>query len=335
MKELLKNITEISSPSGREEKIRNFIIEEIKDYVDEYRVDKLGNLIALKRGISGKKLLLDAHMDEIGVVVSHIDDDGFLRVEMIGGVSPYTLLGTRLQFLNGTVGVVGYESESIAEAAENMKSLSFDKIFVDVGAVSKEDAEKKAPVGSFATYQAKFYDAGKRIISKAFDDRIGCAFMIQLVKELEKPVDDLYLVFSVQEEVGLVGASVASYDINPDMAIALDISGGPDTPKHFKRMNFKLGDGPLIKIKDRASVSSSYFVNKLTEVAKKYDIPYQYEVLIFGGTNARSYQVKGPGTHAGTISIATRYGHTPHEMIDYDDVLNIVKLLKKLCEEGI
>ncbi|MDK2951899.1 MAG: hypothetical protein PWQ77_1564 [Kosmotogales bacterium] len=335
MKELLKNITEISSPSGREKNIRKFIIEEIKDYVDDYGVDSLGNLIAVKKGKSGKKLLIDAHMDEIGVVVSHIDDNGFLRIEMIGGVSPYILLGTRLKFLNGIVGVVGYEGESMAESGANIKNLSFDNIFVDVGATSKEEAEEKTPVGSFATYEAEFYDGGKRLISKAFDDRVGCAFMIQLLKEIEKPVDDLYLVFSVQEEVGLVGASVASHDINPDMAIALDISGGPDTPKHFKRMNFKLGGGPLIKIKDKSSISSSYFVDKLTEVAKKNNIPYQYEVLIFGGTNARGYQVKGAGTHAGTISIATRYAHTPHEMIDYDDVLNIVKLLKKLCEEGI
>lgn len=335
MKELIKKVTEVCSPSGREDKIREMIIEEIKDYVDGYKVDRLGNLVAWKKGSSGKKLLLDAHMDEIGVVVSNIDDKGFLKIEMIGGVSPYILLGTRIRFETGVIGVVGVEGESGKELQENMKGLSFDNIFVDIGATSREEAGKLAPVGTFGTYDATFYDAGKRLISKAMDDRIACAILIQVAKELKNPKDDIYLAFTVQEEVGLVGASVAGFDIMPDMAIAVDITGGPDTPKSYKRMGFELGKGPAIKIKDRASVSSSWVVKKLAEVAEKYKIPYQYEVLIFGGTNARGYQVTRSGIAAGTLSIPTRYGHTPHEMVDYDDVLNAVKLLKALCEEGI
>jgi len=335
MKELIKKLTEVSSPSGREDKIRESIITEIKNHVDGYRVDALGNLIAWKKGVSGKKLLFDAHMDEIGVVVTHVDDNGFLRVEMIGGVSPYVLLGTRIKFETGAVGVVGVEGETGKEYAENMKNLAFDVIYVDIGATNKEDAMKKAPIGTFGTYEATFLDHGKRLVSKAMDDRIACAILVQVAKELKEPKDDIYFVFSVQEEVGLVGASVAAYDIKPDMAIALDVTAGPDTPKAFKRMGFKLGAGPTIKIKDKASISSSQVVKKLTEIATTNGIPYQYEILIFGGTNARGYQLTGAGIASGTVSVPTRYVHTPHEMVDYDDVLNTVALLKKLAEEGV
>lgn len=335
MKELIKRLTETRSPSGREAEITKVLIEELEGHIDGYRIDPLGNLIAWKKGTSGKKLLLDGHMDEIGVVVSNIDDNGFLRIEMIGGVSPYMLLGTRIMFDNGIIGVVDVEGETGKIWGQNMKNLDFDVIFVDIGVTSREEAEKLVPVGSFGTYDAGFYDGGKRLISKSMDDRIACAILVQIARELETPKDDVYFVFSVQEEVGLVGASVAGFDIKPDMAIAIDVTAGPDTPKSLKRMGFKLGGGPAIKIKDKASVSSSVFVSRLTEVAKKNEIPFQYEILIFGGTNARGYQVTGSGTVAGTISVPTRYVHTPHEMVDYDDVLNSVKLLKKLAEEGI
>ena len=335
MRELIKRLTETRSPSGRESEITRVLIEELKGHIDGYRIDPLGNLIAWKKGTSGKRLLLDGHMDEIGVVVSNIDNEGFLRIEMIGGVSPYVLLGTRIIFENGVVGVVDFEAETLRAAGENIKNLDFDLIFVDIGATSKEEAEKLVSVGSFGTYDAGFHDSGNRLISKSMDDRIACAIMVQIAKELDKPRDDIYLVFSVQEEVGLVGASVAGFDIKPDMAIAIDVTAGPDTPKSFKRMGFKLGGGPTIKIKDKASISSSIFVSRLTEIAKENQIPFQYEILIFGGTNARGYQVTGRGTVAGTVSIPTRYVHTPHEMVDYNDVLNCVRLLKRLAEEGI
>jgi endoglucanase len=167
------------------------------------------------------------------------------------------------------------------------------------------------------------------------DDRIACAILVQTIKELKEPADDVYFVFAVQEEVGIVGASVAAFDIMPDMAIAVDVTAGPDTPKSFKRMGFKLGAGPTIKIKDRGSVSSSRVVSRLKDVADIRSIPVQYEVLIFGGTDARGYQVTGKGIAAGTVSVPTRYVHSPNEIVDYNDVLNTVRLLKALAEEGV
>lgn len=335
MKSLIEKLVTISSPSGREHAIREVIAGEIKPYVDEMKIDPLGNLVALKKGKSGRKLLFDGHMDEIGVVVTHVDSKGFLRVDSIGGLSPYMLLGSRLVFDTGASGVVDVEGETVKDLRETMKSLDYDHIFVDIGATDKEDAEKKAPVGTFGTYDSTFVDLGKRLVSKSMDDRIACAIMIQVLKELEQPEDDVYFVFAVQEEVGIVGACVAAFDIMPDMAVAIDVTAGPDTPKSFKRMGFNLGGGPTIKIKDRGSISSSRVVSRLKEVAEKRDIPTQYEVLIFGGTDARGYQTTGRGIASGTVSIPCRYVHSPHEMVDYDDVLNAVRLLKALAEEGV
>jgi endoglucanase len=335
MKKLIEKLVTVSSPSGRESAIREAIVEEIKPYVYDMKIDPLGNLIAMKKGSSGKKLLLDGHMDEIGVVVTHIDSNGFLRVDSVGGLSPYMLLGSRLIFETGASGVVDVEGETAKELGETIKNLDYDHVFVDIGAIDKKDAENKAPIGTFGTYDSTFVDLGKRIVSKSMDDRIACAIMIQVLKELDKPKDDVYFVFAVQEEVGIVGASVAAFDIMPDMAVAIDVTAGPDTPKSFKRMGFKLGGGPTIKIKDRGSVSSARVVSRLKEVAEKKEIPTQYEVLIFGGTDARGYQTTGRGIASGTVSIPCRYVHSPHEMVDYDDVLNAVRLLKGLAEEGV
>ena len=335
MKDLIRRLTDVRSPSGREDSITEAIKKELQRHVDDMRTDNLGNLIAVKKGSSGKKLLLDAHMDEIGFVVSHIDDNGFLRVETVGGVSPYMMLGTRIVFDGGVTGVTGMEAESMKDTIENIKNLDLDVLFIDIGARSKEEAEALVSIGTFGTYEPGFVDAGNRLISKSMDDRIGCAILVQVAKELDKPEDDVYFVFSTQEEVGLVGASVAAFDIMPDLAVAVDVTAGPDTPKGSKRMKFKLGKGPTIKIKDRASISSSFFVDRMTKVAKDHSIPFQYEVLLYGGTNAMGYQLTGRGIRAGTVSVPTRYVHSPHEMVDLDDVLGAVKMLKALAEEGV
>jgi endoglucanase len=164
------------------------------------------------------------------------------------------------------------------------------------------------------------------------DDRIACVMVIQVLKELKESKNTVYGVFSVQEEVGIVGASVAGYDIMPDMAIAIDVTAYSDTPKGFKRMDLCLGKGPAIKIKDKGSISDRCVVDHLAKTAEENDIPHQFEVLIFGGTNAHGYQMTRSGIPSGTLSIATRYVHSPHEMVDYEDVLNSVKLLKKAVE---
>ncbi|PMQ01461.1 MAG: aminopeptidase [Dictyoglomus sp. NZ13-RE01] len=330
MKDLIEKLTQTSSISGREDRIREVILEELKGFIDGYEIDKLGNLIVWKKGVSGEKLLLDAHMDEIGVIATYIDENGFIRIEAIGGVSPYNLLGTTIQFPN-VLGVVGVEGETYDELSKNMKDLTFDKIFVDIGAKDKESAEKLVPPGTFGGYYAPFIDLGDRIVSKSLDDRIGCAVIIEVLRKA-KPYHDLYATFTVQEEMGLVGASTVAFNIKPDMAIAVDVTAHSDTPKGNKRMSLVLGKGPAIKIKDSASISHRKVVEKLIKIAEENNIPYQREILLRGGTNAAVIQTTGEGIVSGTLSIPTRYVHSPHEMADINDVMNAVKLLTILAE---
>ncbi|MCX7795478.1 MAG: M42 family metallopeptidase [bacterium] len=333
MKELIRKLTEINSPSGRESKIREFILGELKSSIDGYEIDRLGNLIVWKNGKGDKKILLDAHMDEIGVVSSFIDEKGFVRIEAIGGISAYNLIGSRIIFPDsGVEGVVGIEGETTQDVQKNLKELNFDKIFVDIGAKTREEAEKLVPIGTFGVYSTEFVDMGKRVVSKAMDDRIGCAVLIETIKR-SNPKCKLYGAFSVQEEMGLVGASVVAFNINPDFAIALDVTAWSDTPKGYKRMSIELGKGPAIKIKDNASISDRNIVERLRDVAEKNNIPYQIEILIFGGTDAAAIQRTSAGIPSGTLSIPCRYVHSPHEMIDLDDAENAVKLLKALVEE--
>lgn len=334
MKDLIKKLTDINSPSGRESDIRDAILRDIKDYVDGYEVDRLGNLIVWKKGKTDRKILLDAHMDEIGIVASYIDDKGFIRIESIGGVSAYNLIGSRVIFPEVNVkGVVGVEGETPSEVQKNLKDLNFDKIFVDIGTTSREETEKLVPIGTFGVYSAEFIDLGNRLVSKAMDDRIGCAILMETIKRSE-PYYTLYGAFSVQEEMGLVGASVVAFNINPEMAIALDVTAWSDTPKGYKRMSIELGKGPCIKIKDNASISDKRVVDKLRAIAEANNIPYQMEILIFGGTDAAALQRTSAGIVSGTLSIPCRYVHSPHEMIDIYDVENAVKLLKALVEDS-
>ncbi len=327
MKELIKKLTETFSPSGREEKIREVILEEIKPYVDEYEVDKLGNLIVHKKG-NGKKILLDAHMDEVGFVVTYIDDKGFIRIEPVGGVNPANLLYKRVQFESGAVGTVGIEGETVKQLQENYKNITFDNIYVDIGAKSREEAEKRVKRGMFGGYTTNLEVLGDRLMAKSMDDRIGCAVVIQTLKELDSSPNDVYAVFAIQEEVGLIGATVSAFGIEPDMGIAVDVTGWGDTPKGMKRLAITLGDGPAIKVKDRYMIASKSVVDLLVKTAEENEIPYQMEVLLYGGTDGAMIQKTKKGIPTGVVSIPCRYVHTQSEIVDYNDVLNAVKLLK-------
>jgi len=332
MKELIKKLTETFGPSGREDEIRNVILEEIKDHVDGYKVDKVGNILAWK-GQGEKKILLDAHMDEIGVVVTNIDENGFLRIEPVGGVSPYTIFKKRIKF-EKTAGVVGMEGETTDEIEKNLSKLSFDKLYVDIGAKNREEAEKIVPIGSFGVYDSYFMEVGGRYVSKAMDDRIGCAVIIEVLERVKSPNVTIFASFSVQEEVGLVGASVVAYDVMPDEAIAVDVTDSADTPKAIKRHPMVLGKGPALKVMDKASISDRNILERLINTAEKRGIPYQMEVLIFGGTNAAVLQRTRYGIPSATVSIPTRYLHTPSEMVEPSDIDGTVELLVAYLEGG-
>jgi len=336
MKDIIKRLVEISSPSGREESVQELIKGYIQSYVDEIYTDSLGNLIAHKKGI-GKKLLFDAHADEIGFVATYIDDNGFVHIEPLGGHNPINLPFKRIRFEYGTQGTIGYESEILQKGAEDRKSVSFDTLYVDIGAKNKNEALSKIRIGETATYDEPFVDLGNRYMSKAMDDRIACAILIHVIQTLQSNYHDLYFVFATQEEVGLVGSKAAAYGIEPDFGIALDVTatGFQDTPKGYKRVPMKLGKGPAIKIQDRSMIANAKLNQWIQNVADEYRIPYQMEVLPFGGTNGGVIQTTKSGVYTTCISIPTRYLHSPSEIVDTSDVNYTAQLVTKIAEKEI
>uniref|UniRef100_A0A832I7V2 M42 family peptidase n=2 Tax=Pseudothermotoga TaxID=1643951 RepID=A0A832I7V2_9THEM len=334
MTELVKKLTEAYGPSGRESEVHQLILEELSDHIDGYKFDAVGNLLVWKYGSSGKKILFDAHSDEIGLVVTNITEKGFLRVDAVGGVLPHTFVGHRVRF-GDVVGVAYVEGETEEERKKNWNNLSLDNMFVDIGARSYEEAKNKVPIGSFGVYDSHFYEMGDYLVSKAMDDRIGCAVIVELFKRLNSCPNTIIGSFSVQEEVGLVGASVAAYTLSPDVCIAIDVTDSADYPKAFKRHSMVLGKGPAIKVKDKASISNRMVVEKLVELAEAGGIPYQMEVLTFGGTNAAALQRTRAGIASATVSIPTRYVHSPSEMVCKSDVENTVQLLIEYAMKGV
>lgn len=326
MKNLLKELVESYGPSGFETAITAKIKDLIEDYVDELHIDTLGNLIAHKKG-PGKKVLFSAHTDEIGLVITHINKHGFLRFSSVGGLNPLTLLGNRVQFANGTIGVIGKEKGEL-------KDLSIEKMYIDIGAESKNDAQNQVSIGDFAAFKREFSDLGQRVIAKSLDDRIGCVVLIEAVRTLETSDHDLYFVFSTQEEVGLRGARTAAFGINPDIGVALDVTLTGDTPKAH-RMDVSLGKGAAIKVKDSSLVAHPKVKNLLVKLAQQHDINYQLEVLESGGTDAGVIHLTKEGVPSGTISIPCRYVHTVSEMVDMRDVQNCIDLVLAVTRDNL
>ena len=303
---------------------------EIEAIADGVRVDNLGNLIAQRSGTGGqgaKKIMLVAHMDEIGVMATHIDEKGFVRFIPIGGVRPQTCPGGRVRFLNGALGVIGTEL-----VADPGKAPPFEQMFIDLGASSAADCPVR--VGDIAAFERPFLDLGDRLVSKAMDDRIGVAVLIETLRQLGETPNEVSFVFSVQEEVGIRGATVAAFGLEPDLGIAVDVTAWGDTPKGI-RMDVALGKGPAIKVRDSGMIADPRVVDWMVKTAEAAGLPYQLEVLERGGTDASAIQLSRAGAPAGTISIPCRYVHSPSEMVDFNDVKNAVALLVNLLRNPV
>lgn len=328
MNELIQKLVEAYGPSGFEDNVRRLIQEEIEPYADEISVDTLGNLIARKKGNGdGLKVMVAAHMDEIGVMVTHVTKEGFLRFTNIGGVSSHTLLGNRVQFANGVTGIV--YSDRIEERD---KVHPLNKHYIDVGATSKEDCP--VGVGDAAGFVRPFLAQGKRLSAKSMDDRIGCAVAIGALQRLSAAPHDVYFVFSVQEEVGTRGAQTAANALAPDVGIALDVTLTGDMPE-ARPMAVNLGEGPAIKVKDSGMIAHAGLVRLMRRRAEEAQIPFQLEVLDGGSTDARAMQISGPGVAAGCISIPCRYVHSQSETVDADDVENSIRLLVEILSQPL
>jgi endoglucanase len=326
MNELIQKLVEAYGPSGFEDTVRQLIRDEVAGHADEVRTDAMGNLIVRKRG-SGPKVMVAAHMDEIGLIVTHITEKGFLRFTNIGGIYPHTLLGNRVQFADGQVGVIYCERSD-----DNSKVQPLTKHYIDVGATSRETSPVE--VGAAAGFLRHFVVQNGHLVAKSMDDRIGCVVAIECLKRLGATPNDIYFVFSVQEEVGTRGAQAAANALCPDVGIALDVTSTGDTPESGN-MAVSLGQGPAIKIKDSGMISHVGLVRLMRRRAEEAGIPHQLEVLDGGSTDARTMQVAGPGSAAGCISIPCRYIHSQSETVDAADVENAIRLLVEILAKPL
>lgn len=330
MLNLIKKYQNSFSVSGYEGDLMSTIVGTLKDSVDSFEIDAMFNVIAFKKGRdSSKKLMIAAHMDEIGFMVTNIESNGMLRVAPIGGINAVASCYHEVRFIDGTVGVL------IVEDGTKTSELNSSKLFVDIGCDSAAKAKRKVSVGDVCAVSPYFKKlSSKRFASKAFDDRVCCAISAYVALNTETPAYDTYFVFTTQEEVGCRGAKPSSFAIMPDYAIALDVTPAPacGNPNH---LTVKLGDGAAIKIKDSSVICSPKMVDRLTDLAQKNKIKYQYEVLLAGGTDTSAMQIAGAGAHACCISLPTRYVHTPVETIDLDDLNACAALLKAFVENGV
>lgn len=330
MKELLRRLSEAYGPSGHEDKVREIIRGELDGAVDEIREDALGNLIAVKkvkRGTPKARIMVAAHMDEIGVIVTYIDEKGFLRFSNVGGISPFTLIGERVIFSNGVIGNFWHEP------LEDMSELKLEKMYIDIGAGDRKKAMEMVRVGDVAGFHRSLEWVGERGIGKAMDDRAGCAVVVEAAKRAEELPNEVYFVFTSQEEVGLRGSRTSAYGLDPDIGIAVDVTATGDTPE-AKAMAVKLGGGTAIKVRDASVISHPRVRESLIEIAEARGIPYQLEVLERGGTDAGGIHLTREGIPSGAVSVPCRYIHSPSEMIDYADMINSVDLLVGFLENA-
>ncbi|NDJ85599.1 MAG: M42 family metallopeptidase [Chloroflexi bacterium] len=336
MKALIKKLVEAWGPSGFEHHVRTLIEDEIKDLCDEMRVDSMGNLICRvgEKTDDNLRIMIAAHMDEIGLMVSHVDRQGYLRFTNIGGLFPANLSGNRVKFENGVVGVIGMENPW----SRPKEIPGLDGFFIDVSDATEDDQNRNADikVGDPAAFWRAFEERGNRLVAKSMDDRIGCAVAIETMRRLKDSgaKHEIYFVFTVQEEVGLRGARPAAYGLEPDFGIALDVTGTGDTPKGMK-MSIDLGKGAAIKLRDNGLIVPPAVKDLMIDTAEKYDIPYQLEILSGGSTDAAGIQSARAGVPSGCISIPCRYVHTVSETVDITDVEACVSLLEKILSNPI
>ena len=337
---LLKNLTESAGVSGNEQEVRSIIIQAIKDKVDNIHVDHLGNIIAYKRGIKNpeKKVMICAHMDEVGLIITGIEDSGLLKFKPVGGMDPRILVSKIVNIgVNKVPGVIGAKAIHLQQPKEREKALEINELYIDTGVTSKEEAENIVNLGDYVVFNSKYIEFGDNLIkAKALDDRVGCAIITQV---LDRQYDfTLYAVFTVQEEVGLRGAKVAAFNVDPDIALVVEgttCSDVPGTEPH--EYATKLGHGPAISIMDGASYSDKNISRTLYQLGKANNIPVQYKRTTFGGNDAGAIYLTKEGIRTGAISIPCRYIHSPSSVmskIDYLAGIDILKFFLEHIEKG-
>jgi tetrahedral aminopeptidase len=323
---LLDKLTQTFGPSGYEDEIRAVIGEAVTPFADETRVDALGSLIAVRRPsvstTATKRVLLAAHMDEIGLMVTHVEEKGFVRFTSIGGVRAVNAIGGRARFANGITAPINVERREDATKVPDLQHL-----YLDVGASDRATCPVR--VGDTAHFVGPLTQQGTRLISKALDDRIGCYVLIEVMRRLEAPSHEIFFAFTTQEEITLSGARTSAYRVDPHVAISVDVTATGDTPKALP-MDVGLGQGPAIKVKDGGMIAHPQVRDAMVAAAERAERPYQMEILLGGTTDAAAMQLVRSGVPSGCLSIPCRYVHSPSEMVDSVDVENAVEILLTL-----
>lgn len=334
MNELIKKLTEAYGPSGNEGPVRELIRREVRGLVDSISTDVLGNLVAVRhprgRKAGGRHIMVAAHMDEIGFIVTHVDDHGFLRFSNIGGINPNNILAQRVVFESGLIGVIGEERQDNPQAARTL-----DKMFIDIGAKDKKEALRSVAVGDVSAFHQECRFLGNRAVAKSMDDRIGCSAVILAMRQMKSSPHRISFVFTCQEEVGLRGATAAAYGLDPDMGLAVDITGAFDAPGERPKLPSVLGKGTAVKVKDAGILAHPGVRRLLVDTAKRGRIPHQPDILERGMTDGAAIYRTRSGIPTGVLSIPTRYGHSCSEMVDLNDVRATASLLAAVLSSPI
>lgn len=332
--DLLKELSDVAGVSGNEANVRKIIRTSIQEHVGEICVDNLGNLIAVKKPASGPgrageplRVMVAAHMDEVGFIVVHIEKDGTLKFRTVGGIDSRIMLSKAVRIGDGHVpGIIGAKPIHLMKSSEAKKVLAIEDLVIDIGATSKSDAEKHVALGDYVSFDAQFCRIGELVKNKAFDDRAGCAILAALLTE-EYPFE-FHAAFTVQEELGLRGARVAAYDIDPDVAFVLEATIADDVPKDKDVSSVtEIGKGPAITLMDRRLFADRRLVNLLVETAQMHNIPYQFKQPGLGGTDAGAIHLTRDGIPSAVVSVPCRYIHSPASLLSPGDFQHTIELM--------
>ena len=326
--ERIQKLNAAHGPSGDEGGIRAVIEAMAAPYADEVRADTMGNLIVHKAG-QGPKVMFAAHMDSIGFIVTHIEEEGFLRVGKLGGISPKEAVYTPVRFQNGVRGCF------VPEEKADFGKLKLDECYLDIGARNEAEAKKLVRVGDTAVYDTPIFQSGENITSPYLDNRVSCAILLGALERIPNSPNDLYFVFTVQEEVGLRGSKTAAWAIQPDYAVAVDVTDVDDTPGSEKSGTVQLGKGAAIKVMDSSVICHPAMVRLLDETAREADIPTQRDILRAGGTDAGAIHITGAGVLTGGISVPCRYVHTPVETASLEDCEACIRLTAAFARRAL
>lgn len=327
---MLEKLCMTNGTSGDEEAVRTVIIENIKPYADSIIKDTLGNIIAYKKGKSEKRIMLSAHMDEVGFIITDIDESGFLKFTEVGGIDPRVLPGKRVTVGKNTKGVIGIKPIHLQSDDEKGKAPAYGDLSIDIGAKDKEDAFKYVSIGDYAYFDTPFLKIGKDAFSgKAFDDRVGILALIEAMKV--KNIYDTYFAFTVSEEIGTRGSACATRRINPDIAVVFEGTTCSDVADISAENEVtSMGGGAALSITDRGSYADRELTKLIYSEAERRNIPVQYKRTNMGGNDARSIQVSGGGVKVSAVSVPVRYLHSPVGIIsdsDLDAALDIAKMI--------